>query len=598
MTISLTPGLICILGGLLGIFMRGTAKKLLVLTVPVLAFIQLIQLTPNDHYLIKFLFSYVDLLYVDNMSIVFGTVFLISAFFAFIYGLTVAKRFEYSSALIYVGSALSVVFAKDLISLYVFWELMAISSVMLIFLRNTEASRKSALRYIIIHIVGGLVLLAGIMLHVYHTSSVEFVHFSFQNLATWLMLIGVLVNAAAVPFSTWLSDSYPESTIMGGVILSAYTSKTAIYVLLRGFAGWDVLIWIGIATSLYGIIYGILQNDIRRILAFSIINQVGFMICAVGIGTPLAIAGACAHAFCHIVYKGLLWMTAGAVIESTGKSKCTELGGLYYAMPVTFICAVVGVLSISAFPFTSGFISKTLILKAAELSHLFWPWMLLEISAAAGFLLKGVYLYFVFFSTDRKLQVKPVRRSMVVGMVSLSVLCIYLGCVPQTLYNLLPYSKVVFNKVPYMFSDLYGQHFGYALLGMQKFFMSVLAFCICLPILKRVSGVSLDLDWVYRRGLRYVVLFFIQTVDIVYNAINQLTMWIVRSLSGFLRASIPTLIYLINIPYLRMSRVPVQRVALLQEYTNAVSKQGFTFSVLGCLVFIVFILLYVFIAVI
>ena len=198
---------------------------------------------------------------------------------------------------------------------------MALSSVFLVLLKRSERSRKSSLRYLMVHILGGLILLSGIMLHIHNTGSIAFSRFSIQNLSTWLMLVGVLVNAAAIPFSSWLPDAYSESTIMGGVILSAYTSKTAIYALLRGFAGWDILIWLGLAMAIYGVIYALIENDIRRILGYGIINQVGFMVCAVGVGTPLAIAAATAHAFCHIVYKALLWMSAGAVIKSTGKSK-------------------------------------------------------------------------------------------------------------------------------------------------------------------------------------------------------------------------------------------------------------------------------------
>ena len=195
---------------------------------------------------------------------------------------------------------------------------------MLILLNGGAASRKAGLRYLIVHLVGGLVLLAGIMMHIHATGSSTFEHFEIQNLSTWLMLIGVLVNAAAIPFSSWMSDAYPESTIMGGVILSAFTSKTAVYILIRGFNGWDILIWLGVAMASYGVIYGLLENNIRRVLAFSIINQIGFMVCAVGVGTPLALAGACAHAFSHIIYKGLLWMGAGAVLKTTGKTKYTE----------------------------------------------------------------------------------------------------------------------------------------------------------------------------------------------------------------------------------------------------------------------------------
>ena len=280
---NITPGLIYIFGGLIAFFLRGYLHKSLVLIIPILAFFKLITLTSSDVLTVNFLMSDLNFLRVDKLSLVFGYVFVISSFFGFLYGITTAKKHEYTSALIYIGSALSVVFARDLITLYIFWELMALSSVILILLRGNLSSRKSASRYLIVHIVGGLVLLAGILLHIQQTGTTSFSSFTVQNLSTWLMLIGVLVNAAAIPFSSWLPDSYPESTVMGGVILSAYTSKTAVYALLRGFAGWDILIWIGLGMAVYGIIYALMENDIRRILSYSIVNQVGFMVVQQGL---------------------------------------------------------------------------------------------------------------------------------------------------------------------------------------------------------------------------------------------------------------------------------------------------------------------------
>ena len=101
---------------------------------------------------------------------------------------------------------------------------------------------------------------------------------------------------------------------MGGVILSSITTKTAIYVLLRGFSGTEILIWIGAITGVFGVIYGLLENNIRRSLSFSVINQVGFKLVGIGIGTPLAIAGVCAHVFCGVIYNSVLWMSAGSLI--------------------------------------------------------------------------------------------------------------------------------------------------------------------------------------------------------------------------------------------------------------------------------------------
>ena len=214
---------------------------------------------------------------------------------------------------------------------------MAVASTFLILARKTEKAQAAGMRYILVHIFGGLCLLAGIIMHITQTGSVAFDPMTNRNLANYLILLGILVNAAAPLVGAWLPDAYPEATVTGGVILSAYTTKTAVYTLVRGFPGWEILILVGCIMTLYGIIYALLENDMRRILAYSIINQVGFMVCGVGIGTMMSLNGTVAHAFCHIIYKSLLWMSAGSVLYMTGKSRCTDLGGLYKTMPWTLI---------------------------------------------------------------------------------------------------------------------------------------------------------------------------------------------------------------------------------------------------------------------
>eukprot|EP01046_Picozoa_sp_COSAG06_P056413 COSAG06_NODE_10665_length_1640_cov_1.289422_1_plen_498_part_00 len=427
--------------------------------------------------------------------------------------------------MLYIGSALGVVFAADFISLYLFWEVMAVTSAVLIFMGPGKQAAKAAYRYLLVHIAGGLVLLAGIMLQIYQTGNIAFQGFSTINLASSLILIGFLVNAAAIPFSSWLSDAYPESTIMGGVILSAYTSKTAVYTLIRGFAGWDILIFIGCAMAIYGIIYALMENNIRRILAFSIINQIGFMICAIGIGSKLAIAGAVAHAFCHIIYKGLLWMTAGVVIQQTGRYKCTDLGGLYRQMPFTFIFVLIGALTCSALPFTGGFISKAIILFAVEHAHLFWPWLILEVASAGSFLYLGIkYPYFVFFNQKSKSQAKEAPTHMLLAMGFLSFICIYLGLFPNTLYQLLPYSEEVLRYIPAHFSDIYIHHFAHILTKMQLLLFSALVFVFCLPLIRRFksNSISLDFDWLYRKGAAMLSWAFDKSLNSFNSFCDQL----------------------------------------------------------------------------
>lgn len=513
------PGLVLLAGAALVPLFRGPLKNIYTILLPAFTFYFIASLPSDATLSVSFIGFDLNLLRVDKLSKAFGYIFTLSAFAAFLYGYYQKGSTEFVSALLYIGSALMVVFAGDLITLYIFWEAMAVTSVYLILARKTKKSYEAAFRYILVHVFGGLVLLAGIILTISQSGSIAFEAFNPQNatFGNWLILGGFLLNAAALPVSSWLPDAYPESTVMGGVILSAYTSKTAVYTLIRGFPGWEILIVMGCMMSVYGIIYALLENDMRRILAYSIINQVGFMVCAVGIGTPLALSGAVAHAFCHIIYKALLWMSAGAVLYRTGKSKCTDLGGLYNTMPLSLIFGGIGALAISSVPLTSGFTSKTIIIAAAANEHLLWAWLVLEIASAGVFLHAGIkFPYFVFFAKDKGLRPKEAPKPMLAAMGFLSFFCIYLGMFPERLYNILPDTELVKAAMPYSFVDIYVHHFGHVVTQSQMLIFSGLVFFLFLPLLKRTDTISLDFDWFYRKGGKLA--FFL--LDESLNRIN------------------------------------------------------------------------------
>jgi multicomponent Na+:H+ antiporter subunit D len=306
-----------------------------------------------------------------------------------------------------------------------------------------------------------------------------------------MILIGILINAAAAPFSPWLSDAYPEASPTGSVFLSAFTTKTAVLALILLFPGEPVLIGVGLFMVMYGIIYALLENNIRRILAFSIVNQVGFMVCAVGIGTPLAINGAAAHAFAHIIYKALLFMSAGVVVYRTGRNKCSEVGGLFRTMPLTAACGIVGALAISGFPLTSGFTTKTMISDAAANEGLATVWFLLAAASAGVFLHAGIkFPWFVFFQRDSGLRPKDAPWNMATAMVLFSVLCILFGVAPELLYRYLPYPVDYQAYTP-----------GKVVFYLQLLLFSGLAFFLLLPMMKRTNTLTLDTDWIWRVGL-------------------------------------------------------------------------------------------------
>jgi len=380
--------------------------------------------------------------------------------------------------------------------MFVWWEMMAIFSTVVVWCGGTRDSQAAGIRYAIMHLLGGIILKVGIDAIAVQTGSVDIRPMLASDFATWMLLIGILINAAAPPVSAWLADAYPEASPTGSVFLSAFTTKTAVLALILLFPGEPVLIGVGLFMVMYGIIYALLENDARRILAYSIVNQVGFMVCAIGIGTQLALNGAAAHAFAHIIYKALLFMSAGVVVYHTGKSKCTDLGGLFRTMPLTTICGIIGALAISGFPLTSGFTTKTMISQAAANESLVYVYMALAAASAGVFLHAGIkFPWFVFFQKDSGLRPKDAPWNMAAAMVLFSAICLLIGMFPETFYQLLPYSveyqaysasKVVFY--------------------LQLLLFSGLAFFLLLPLMQRTLTISLDSDWLWRVVINRLVI--------------------------------------------------------------------------------------------
>ncbi len=481
------PGLVLILAGLMLPLMGERFRAPTILIAPLIAF-AIVWLLPSGPVLT---FQYIGYelvpLKVDSLSRLFGTIFTIMAFAGGLFALKQERVLELASAFVYAGSALGVVFAGDLITVFIFWELMAVASTLLIWSSGGKALAAGQ-RYVMIHLLGGVILMAGIAGEIVSTGSIAFEAMDTNSWPRWLILAGFLINAGAPPLAAWLPDAYPEASWSGTVFLSAFTTKTAVFVLLRGFPGAEILIYIGLYMVFYGIVYAILENDMRRILAYSIINQVGFMVTGIGIGTEMALNGTAAHAFAHIIYKALLLMSAGAVLYQTGKRKCTDLGGLFRTMPITATCGIIGALSISAFPLTSGFISKSMISQGAADEHMMIVWMLLAAASAGVFLHAGIkFPWFVFFQKDSGMRPSEPPRSMRYAMYIMSVLCIGLGVFPGPLYALLPYPV---DYVPYT-----GAHVVFQL---QLLLFSGLAFFLLLNLLKRTLTITLDFDWFYR----------------------------------------------------------------------------------------------------
>ncbi|HKJ15822.1 MAG TPA: Na(+)/H(+) antiporter subunit D [Xanthomonadales bacterium] len=483
-----SPGLILLTGALLTAVTHGWLRNVVVLGVPVVAMVAVWNIPDGIVATIPFLDYTLQPVEGSPVRRLFATIFVLMSFVGGLFAYRQARWYELSAAFAYAAGAVGVCFAGDLISLFLSWELMALFSTVIVWCGGTPGARAAGIRYAILHLLGGVILKVGIEGVVVHTGSIEIQPLLATNFDTWMILIGILINAAAPPLSAWLSDAYPESSPTGSVFLSAFTTKTAVLALILLFPGESVLIYVGLFMVMYGIIYALLENDIRRILAFSIVNQVGFMVCAVGIGTEMALNGAAAHAFAHIIYKALLFMSAGVVIYRTGMNRCSDVGGLFRTMPLTAACGIIGALAISGFPLTSGFTTKTMISQAAVGEGLVWVYFTLAAASAGVFLHAGIkFPWFVFFQRDSGLRPKDAPWNMAAAMVIFSVLCVLLGVMPDLLYRFLPYPV---DYVPYTA--------GKVLFYLQLLLFSGLAFFLLLPLMKRTLTISLDADWIWR----------------------------------------------------------------------------------------------------
>ena len=483
---------------LLALVTRGYLRSVLMLSIVTLSGLHLWFLDGdvlvNMHFLEYELTPY----RVDSLSIVFGYVFHIAAFVSILFALHIKDTMQHVCGLLYAGSAMGALFAGDLLTLFVFWEILAVSSVFLVWARRTERAYQSGMRYLIIQVGSGVILLGGLLLHVEQTGSLEFDFIGTDHLGGWLILLAFGIKSAFPLLHTWLTDAYPEATPTGTVFLSAFTTKTAIYTLARGYPGTELLIYVGATMACFPIFYAVIQNDLRRVLSYSLINQLGFMVCGIGIGTALAINGAVSHAFVHIIYKSLLFMSMGAVLYRTGKIKATDIGGLYKTMPKTAVLCIIGAASISAFPLFSGFVAKSMIMAAAMKEGYPWIWLVLLLASAGVLKHAGIQIpYFAFFAHDSGIRTSEPPKNMLLAMTIAAFLCLAIGIYPKMLYQLLPFATD-FN--PYDLTHVLAQT--------QLLFFAMLAF-----VWLNLQGVyppekvaiNLDAEWFYRRFLRRLV---------------------------------------------------------------------------------------------
>jgi len=515
------PALLFIAGALLvALTPSASIRRAFTCTIPLVsAFYIWMGLHTDTTVSIPFLTYELSPLRVDRLSYVFGGIFSLVAFIGSIYAWTNADRKQQVASLLYTAGAVGVTFAGDYIVLYVFWELMAVSSVFLIWARKESDSQRAGNRYLLLHLTGGAILLAGIAGYTSATGSIAFEAIvpPSDTWGAWVILMGFCLNAAVPPLGAWLPDAYPKATVTGAVFCSALTTKTAVYTLLRAFPGWDILVVAGVAMALYGVVYAVLADDIRELLAYHIISQVGYMVAGVGIGTPLALNGATAHAICHILYKALLFMGTGAVLHTTGRSKLSELGGFLSRQKLTFSLYMIGAFSISGFPLWSGFVSKSMVVSAAGEAHLDGVFLLLTLASIGTFLHTGLKLpYFTWMGPDRGIRPSSVPSSMHAAMAITAALCTTIGIMPGILYQFLPEAS---NYHPYTSAHI--------IESIQMLLFTFFAFYLLIPHLGSYPTVLMDTDVIYRKASPWAKRTFVdcpaELFDSVQGCLSRVT---------------------------------------------------------------------------
>ena len=439
---------------------------------------------------------------IDSLAIVWGYIFCLAGVLNAIFGFHEKCKITDTSTLIYMGAAISAVFVGDLITLFIFWELTAISSVFLIW-KGGAGSFQAGIRYLVYHVTSGVCLLAGAV--IYGMSKGGDYTFDFIGLGqpgAWLILLGMGIKVGFPFLHNWIQDSYPKASITGTVILSIFTTKLALYALARGFPGTEILIYIGVVMACFPVFFAIVENDLRKLMAYVLNNQLGFMVCGIGIGSQLAMNGVAAQVVAHIIFESVLFMSIGAVMHRVGTAKASDLGGLFRSMPITGFFCLIGAASIAAVPLFAGFVTKSMIISSAVYyaegggGAIGWGVVLMLLFASVGVMLNATIKlpHVTFFAKDGGHRVKEAPWNMLVAMGLASALCIFIAW-PwggyEFIYSLLPYEA---SYKPYTFDHVVFQ--------LQLVFAAILAFAFLKRqgfYLEARRAQILDFDWIHRK---------------------------------------------------------------------------------------------------
>lgn len=401
-----------------------------------------------------------------------GLVLLATLFFGLVisvYSYKHLKKSYFTYFLWTIGASALAILANNLVVLLLAWGAVALLLYLLI-AQGKTGSAVAANKALVM--VGGsdVLMLVGAALIYFHTKTLTISEISISLnsalpiIAFILLLIGALTKAGAMPFHSWIPDSAESAPVSVMALLPASIDKLlGIYLLTRialdmfkvstGSAMSIVLMTIGSITIIAAVSMALVQKNLKKLLSFHAVSQVGYMVLGIGTGNPIGIIGGVFHMINHALYKSNLFLTAGAVEARTGETKLAKLGGLAKVMPITFFATFISAMAISGIPPLNGFASKWLIYQGVIESTQTTPFAIFFLLIAlfgsvltlASFL-KVLHSVFLGEKPKEIGQVKEAGFGMVLPMVVLSVLCIGLG---------------VFAQVPV--SYLYNAIFGYEL---------------------------------------------------------------------------------------------------------------------------------------
>lgn len=487
------PGIFLIVCGIIAAILPGKLRRIPVIGGPAIILIAFFRMPiGTTDTLVIMDHIHLNYLNVTNENYLFLFVFSVIALIAGIYAAHTNRQLESFAALNYAGASICVAMAGDWLTMLVFWEYMAVTSLCLVWCSQSSRSSNAGFRYLIMHMLGGNLLLFGVLIKLFHGSTAITCITGQYDISFWLIFLGVAVNAAVVPLHTWVPDAYPEASLSGTIYMASFTTKIAILSMLRIFSGEQFLIVLGVIMMLYGAVFALMENNLRRVLSYHIISQLGFMVIDIGIGGEIGANASIALAFSNIIYKAVLFMCAGAIIKATGISKISQLGGLAKKMPIICVCFFIAALSIAGVPPFAGFTCKSLSMEAVHAtgSHLLEILMLVgSIGTALSILFKMGY--FTFFGKDRDIKVKPIPKNMYVAIIAGAGLCILFGAAPNLVYNMLPYPEHY---------HVYSLH--HLLEYMQLIPAALLAFVLYLKNMAPHDTITLDLDWLARRPFK------------------------------------------------------------------------------------------------